>query len=139
MSSFWKPEKGTALKERRERRNAIVTAEEAEKQKVRRRDRICRWPHCQNCRKWQPRLEVAHVEAKGMGGDHGHRSTADQMVLLDWLTHQSGPMSLEQHGKKIEPLTPEGTNGPCAFYVSDGKGGWVMVAEEVSIGVYRRD
>lgn len=134
-----KPEKGSGLIDRKTRRKAIVAAEDSEKDKVRRRDRFCRWPHCANCKKFEPRLEVAHLEAKGMGGDHGTVSTADQMMLLDYLTHQGGLTSLEQHGRKIEPLTERGTNGPCSFWIADGVGGWILVAEEVSIGVYRRD
>lgn len=134
----WKPAKGSSLIERKSRRKEIEAFEEAEKAKVRKRDRHCRWPHCANCKKFEPRLEVAHVVAKGMGGDHSLKSSADQMVLLDFLTHQ-GEDGLERHGRKIEPLTAEGTDGPCAFYVADGVGGWILVAEEVSIGVYRRD
>lgn len=137
---FAKASKGQSFIDARQRRKDIAAAENAEKDKVRARDKRCRWPHCENCKKWQPRLEVAHLDPKGMGGDPSAvRTTADQMMLLDWLTHQSGPSSLEQHGRKIEPLTDAGTNGPCAFFLADGKGGWVMVAEETSIGVYRRD
>lgn len=136
---FPKPEKGSSLMERRERRRAIVASEEAEKATVRARDRRCRWPQCEQCRKWQPRLEVAHLDAKGMGGDHGTVSTADAMILLDWLTHQSGPSSLEQHGRKIVPLTDQGTNGPCEFWMHDPKDGWYLVARERAPFVYERD
>lgn len=133
-----KPPKGSGLIDRKTRRKAIEASEDREKAIVRRRDRVCRWPHCANCKAFKPRLEVAHLRAKGYGGDHGTRSTADQLILLDYLTHQ-GSDGLEQHGRKIEPLTPEGTNGPCAFFVADGVGGWVLVAEETAIGIYRRD
>jgi hypothetical protein len=133
-----KPDKGSHLIERRTRRKAIETSEDSEKQKVRRRDRVCRWPRCENCRTFKPRLEVAHLVAKGMGGDHGIKSTADQMVLLDFLTHQ-GKDGIERHGRKIEPLTPAGADGPCNFWLADDRGGWTLVAEETAIGVYRRD
>lgn len=133
-----KPAKGSALIERRERRAEVEAYEEGEKRAVRLRDKRCRWPHCANCKAFTPRLEVAHVIAKGMGGDHSLKSSRDQMVLIDYLTHQ-GRDGLEQHGRKIEPLTDQGTDGPCAFYVADGVGGWILVAEETSIGVYRRD
>lgn len=138
MPASPKPARGTALIERKERRKAVEAFEDREKQIVRLRDRRCRWPRCANCKAFKPRLEVAHMRAKGFGGDHGTRSTADQMVLLDFLTHQ-GHDGLEQHGRKIEPLTPEGTNGPCAFFIADGVGGWILIAEETAIGVYRRD
>ena len=132
--------KGQSYIDARERRKAIADAEEAEKQKVRLRDRRCRWPHCANCKRYQPRLECAHLDPKGMGGDPtALRTTSAGMMLLDFLTHQSGPSSLEQHGKKIEPLTAAGTDGPCSFWQADGRGGWVMVAQESAPFVYVRD
>jgi hypothetical protein len=73
-----------------------------------------------------------------MGGDGGVRSTADQMVLLDYLTHQ-GANGLEQHGRQITPLTSAGTNGPCDFWATDEQGRWYLVARETSIGIYERD
>ena len=134
-----KPQKGTALIERRTRRKAIEAYEDREKQIVRRRDRVCRWPRCENCRCFKPRLEVAHLSAKGAGGDHGQKSSADAMILLDMLTHQGGPSSLEQHGRRIEPLTTAGTSGPCEFWALDEKGAWYLVARERSIGILERD
>lgn len=135
-----KPAKGSHWTQGRERRKAIVAAEEREKDIVRRRDKSCRWPNCENCKAYKPRLEVAHLRAKGQGGDHGERSTANQMVLLDYLTHQGGLDSLEQHGRRIEPLTPLGTDGPCAFYRTGEDGREYTVAIERSIGgPYVRD
>jgi hypothetical protein len=138
--TFPKPEKGTHWKEGRDRRKAIIAAEEREKDDVRRRDKRCRWPNCENCKTYKPRLEVAHVVAKGMGGDHGTRSTADQMMLLDYLTHQGGGDSVEQHGRRIEPLTAAGTDGPCAFWRVGEDGMEYLVAMERSVGgPYVRD
>jgi hypothetical protein len=134
-----KDPKGTHWIKGRERRKAVRKHEDEQKALVRARDGRCRWPHCENCRAFKPRLEVAHLVAKGQGGDHGTRSTADQMVLLDFLTHQSGPLSLEQHGRRIVPLTPAGTNGPCEFWQRDEDGVFYLVAAEVAIGIYRRD
>jgi hypothetical protein len=136
---FSKGPKGDSYIKARERRKAIKAAEDAAKDDVRKRDKVCRWPKCRNCAAYKPRLEVAHLDAKGMGGDHGSVSSPDQMILLDYLTHQSGPSSLEQHGRKIVPLTAKGTDGPCQFWAKDENGDWFLVAEEVSIGVYRRD
>lgn len=136
----WKPERGTALKERRTKRKTVRDHETDEKREVRLRDRKCRWPHCSNCRKWKPRLEVAHLDPKGQGGDHGVRTSADRMILLDYLTHQ-GADGLERHERKIEPLTKRGTNGPCAFFVKvwsetrKGESRWRCVGRERSIGI----
>ena len=133
-----KPAKGSGLIERKTRRKAEVAFEDTEKAKVRKRDGRCRWPRCEACKRFKPRLEVAHVKAKGMGGDNGQRSTADQMILLDYLTHQ-GANGLEQHGLKIQPLTKAGTDGPCDFWAQDVSGHWFLVAREVAPFVYEKD
>ena len=139
-NALQKPVKGSVWLEGRARRKAITQREEANKLKVRKRDRMCRWPHCENCKTYKPRLEVAHVTAKGMGGDHGTVSDASHMILIDHLTHQSGPSSLEQHGRRVEPLTDQGTNGPCQFLARDERGEWYVVATEIAVGgPYERD
>lgn len=130
-----KPDKGSHWLAGRTRRKAAVQSEDAAKALVRKRDRMCRWPFCANCKAHQPRLEVAHLTAKGAGG----ANEPSNMMLLDWLTHQGGTSSLEQHGRRIDPLTDAGTDGPCQFWAKDGNDQWYLVAEEVSIGIYRRD
>jgi hypothetical protein len=75
-----------------------------------------------------------------MGGDHGNRSTASQMVLLDRVTHQLGLESLEQHGRRIEVLDPSlGTFGPLAFWQLGDDGQEFLVARELAPFVYERD
>jgi hypothetical protein len=120
----------------RKRRAAVAAAEERNKTLVRKRDRGCRWPHCANCKAFKPALHVAHVcGAKGMGGDHGEKSTPDQMMVLDAVTHDEQ----EQHRRDVRPLNAvEGTNGPCEFWKKDN-GVWFLVAREVAPFVYARD
>lgn len=124
VTNFKKP-KGSYLIERREKRKKAKAFEEGEKRKVRTRDVRCRWPSCEYCREFKPRLEVAHLNDKGMGGDHGLRSTADQMLLLCFLIHQ-GPRSLHSGDRRIEPLTERGTDGPCLF-LELKEAGWCVV------------
>lgn len=131
----FKPEKGTALIQRRKRQKAARADEDAAKDIVRARDVRCRWPHCENCRIYKPRLEVAHIQAKGAGGPN----VPENMMLLDYLTHQGGTSSLEQHGKRIEPLTAAGTNGPCEFWATDENDQWYLVARERAPFLYERD
>jgi hypothetical protein len=38
----------------------------------------------------------------------------------------------------VQPMTSAGTDGPCSFWRWTDQG-WCVVAEEVSIGIYRRD
>jgi hypothetical protein len=133
-----KPAKGSSLIAGRERRKAARAFEDAQKDIVRAEDKRCRWPNCENCRRFKPRLEVAHRIAKGIGGDHGVRSTADQMILVDYLTHQ-GPNGIEQHGKRVDPLTDRGTRGPCEFWARDVNDQWYLVAREIAPFYYERD
>lgn len=136
---FAKGSKGDAWVERRARRDAMAEYEDREKTKVRKRDLRCRWPHCANCLAHRPPLDVAHVcGAKGMGGDHGTRSSAQQMMLIDHVTHLATG-GIEQHGKWVEPLTPEGTDGPCEFWQRDAHGRPFLVARELAPFIYERD
>ena len=115
--------------ERKDRRKAIDAFEDAEKRKVRLRDVICRWPDCEDCRRYKTRLEVAHLEAKGMGGDKSSlRSVASKMILCCFLVHQ-GPRSLHSGDRRITPLTEHGTNGPCSFEMAT-EAGWITVFVE---------
>lgn len=126
----FKPPKGTALMERRDRRKELTAVEDDEKKTVRLRDGFCRWPECDYCRKYKNlTLHVAHLNDKGMGGDHGLRSTADQMILLCSLRHE-GPVSLHSGDCKITPITDKGTNGPCQFEINDEQRGWTVVHVE---------
>lgn len=127
-----KPSKGSLLLERHAKRKAIKAHEDAEKRAVRLRDRSCRWPGCDAPK--SARLEVAHLDDKGMGGDHGERTSRDRMMLLCVFCHQ-GPHSLHSKTKRVEPLTSYGTDGPCGFYELSESGDWVNVANERTIGV----
>lgn len=114
VGALAKPAKGSALIERKDRAKEIRAHEDAEKAKVRKRDKHCIWPRCENCQVYKPRLECAHGQAKGMGGDHGERSDADNMSYVDYLTHQ-GPHSIHSGHRRIRPLDAKlGHNGPRA-------------------------
>lgn len=132
-----KPTRGSGWAQHRENRKAINAAEEKVKDDVRRLDKnTCRWPKCENCRSYKPRLEAAHViRAKGMGGDHGTVTTIHHLMLLDLLTHGEE----EQHKREVRALTDEGTRGPCEFWRWTAKDGWFLVAREVEPFVYERD
>lgn len=125
---------------RHKRKVARESFEADQKAKVRRRDgaatswRGCRWPldDCPYCsQKMKLRKEVAHINDKGMGGDHGLRSSADQMMLFCHLIHQ-GPDSIHSGDREVRMRTKAGTDGPCDFY-HHGK----CVGREVRPGVLR--
>ena len=123
-----KPFKGSLLLTRQAKKRQVKAYEDAEKQAVRVRDGgRCRWPGCRSAK--SIRLDVAHLNDKKMGGDHGTRSSRDQMMLLCVFCHQ-GRHSLHSKDKRVEPLTTDGTNGPCAFYERQESGQWQHVFTE---------
>jgi hypothetical protein len=130
-----KPSKGSALLKRRADRKAIELEEEKEKAKVRKRDRGCRWPRCECKALKNIALHVAHLDDKGMGGDHGLRSRADRMIHLCFLRHEGQP-SLHSGDLAIVPQTDAGTDGPCDFYARHADHGRLeLVASERTIGI----
>ena len=136
-----KPAKGTALLERRAKKVAIKAHEQAEKAKVVKRDgaKVCRLvPHCLE----REKFETAHLDDKGMGGDHGLRTDAAIMIRSCFFHHQ-GPWSLHSHDLRVEYLTPELANGPIEVW-GRGEGpeqfnGWYLVKRESVCGVTERD
>lgn len=133
-----KPPKGEFLLERKDKRKEIEAGEDEQKAIVRFRDGRCRWPHCEVCRRYKTLvLQVSHVvRAKGMSGDRTlERSQADQMMLLDPITHAAQ----ERHEKDVVPLTDEGTKGPCEFWAEDEHGQKYLVAREIAPFIYERD
>ena len=133
-----KPPKGTARLERRERRADIRAHETAEKAKVRVRDgaAYCRLvPHCTE-REW---FETAHLDDKGMGGDHGNRTTADTMVRACGFHHQ-GAWSLHSGDLWVEYQTPLKANGPIEVWGRHPETGETyLVGRERAVGVWERD
>lgn len=120
-----KPVKGSD----RARRVALRLSEEAREQRnksrVRKADGRCRWPGC-DCRERRDRLEVAHVVNKSQGG----LSEPGNLIVLCLARHQGKP-SLHSGELRIEPLTEQGTRGPCEFWQQDDHG-WHVVAREVA-------
>jgi len=101
--------------ERYKRRMDLKDKEDAEKQKVRRRDGYCRFPLC-GCGKMKLRTEVSHSEHKGMGGNPaGDRSKADLMVLVCHRRHKDGRVAIDKGTLRWRALTARGSNGPIAW------------------------
>lgn len=104
--------------------------ERAEKQKVRERDRRCRFPLCR-CHLRRTFCEVSHRFHKGSGGDPtGERSKAELMILLCPARHRTSAWSVDQKTLRWTPLTDAGSDGPVAWAFRDKDGSWVEVARE---------
>ncbi len=139
MTAIPKPLRGSLVFEREDRKRAIREAEQLAKRMAKVRDGWqCRWPGAHLCKGV---VEVAHIfEDKKMGGDHGRLSVTAQLMTLCSFAHRRGPQSV--HGKtfKVEPETPRGADGACAFYRRETLlHEWVCVGVEVAIGVLRKD
>jgi len=130
---FPRPLRGEYYLERKAKRAVVDNAERTHKKEVRARDRGCRWPGCE-CRKLKLRTEVAHLAAKGVGGDHGERSEPENLIELCFVKHRGTP-SLHSGDLKIMPRTAVGANGPCDFFQRDEAGVFQLVASERTIGI----
>lgn len=136
-----KPDVPLAL-ERHARKLERQQAADAVKAAAKRRDGYrCRWPHCEYHAVTQGRvIDAAHLQAAGSGGDPALvRTTRDNLIALCRLHHRTAPENLHNAKLKIEPLTPEGTDGPCAFYRWTVADGWYVVASESAIGILEKD
>jgi hypothetical protein len=145
--SFWKPAKGTATLERQEKRQDIKKHERDVKEAVTKRDgkKVCRLdPNCPYVRKGIA-IEGVHLDDKGMGGDHGVRTSVELMVRGCALHHR-GPDSLHQGTRRVKYLTAAKANGLIALERNethiDRKTGtvtkiWVEFAREIAINVWK--
>lgn len=65
------------------------------------------------------RLELAHVKARGAGGNPDlSRDTPENTLLVAACLHQGGKYTMHGAYLQVEPLTDRGTNGPIkiTFY-----------------------
>lgn len=111
--------------------------EQKEKTIVRKRDgaQYCRLvPNCSE----QGPFETAHIDDKGMGGDHGIRSTSDQMIRSCFYHHR-GNWSLHSNDLRVEFLTPDGANGPIQVLGRMSTGEWYVIGREKSVCEWERD
>lgn len=115
---MWKPEKGTATKERRATKRGRRATETTNKESVRHRDhKRCRFPLC-GCFRRRLRLEVSHDRHKGIGGNpKGDRSLPPGLILMCWHRHQSGAFSRHRMTIRNVYLTDQGNDGPVAWEV----------------------
>jgi hypothetical protein len=128
MTACPKPSTTQRKQEEHQAKVELQARERGAKTAVRRRDRRCRFPFC-GCQRLGLRLEVAHADHKGMGGNpEGDRSTPDRMILLCTHRHQDGAVSLHKGTLWAKPLTPAGYDGPVAWYVD---------ADTLFAGMYR--
>lgn len=127
-----KPLRGAYLLERRERRSAVVAAEQKAMQAALVRDgRKCRWPACEH-RTMKLPIDPCHRRHRGMGGNPaGDRTERASIISLCRVHHGL----YDAHLLEIEPLGAEGFDGLCAFYLRDVETGHLdHVATERRIG-----
>ena len=128
-----KPVRGDYILEREKKRAGYEKELADAKKSAKLRDGFtCRWPEVHKCRGL---LESAHYVDASLGG----RPVRSNLICVCAWIHRRGPQSI--HGKtlKVEPETPHGMDGPCAFWkratVHDE---WICVGVEIQIGVLRK-
>jgi hypothetical protein len=107
--------KGPTARRRAAKAGRLKRAENKNKQFVRDRDLVCRFPAC-SCQRFDLFLEVSHAEHKGMGGDPtGERSAPEKLILVCNWRHKEGRYAIDRKNIRWRPLTAEGSNGPVAW------------------------
>lgn len=130
----------TVAEYRERRRNARKNAKMTVQRELRVRDGVgCRWPGCEF---WQRgyRVENAHLEDSGMGGDPALIRTQRQKMIRLCIQHHQGRVSIHSKDLRVVPLTDKGTDGPCEFQVRNPKAehGWETVGGEDDFTFARR-
>jgi hypothetical protein len=122
---FPKPLRGTALMERKAKRQAQKAAELKVMKAAKTRDGgRCRWPGCKH--KDMP-VDACHRFHRGMGGDKNLERTKRELIWTACRIH---------HGQydagliDIQPQGPQGTDGPCDFFTRTESGRMELVASE---------
>lgn len=125
-------------KRKRDDAKAKIRAYESEQKTLaRKRDgaHYCRLvPNCDQ----SPVFETAHLDDKGMGGDHGRRSSAE-LLIRACFAHHRGNWSLHSRDLRVEFLTDDKANGPIQVWGRDRLGHWFLVGRESAVGVWERD
>jgi len=62
--------------------------------------------------------EMAHLDARGMGGDHGVR-TFTWNLIASCHEHHRGAWSLHSGHLRVQPLTKDGTDGAIEVYARE--------------------
>jgi hypothetical protein len=144
--SNWKPVKGEAVLKRKASAAKVRSDEKAVKAEVTKRDgqKVCRLdPDCKHV-KVGIRTEVAHLDDKCMGGDHGLRTTRQSMLRACFIHHQ-GVTSLHSGDLRVAYLTDKGTDGPIALErkeierdtdTGQQRTVWIEFARERAVGVW---
>lgn len=115
MTAPAKPAKGSAAKAKRARRRAILLAETRAKIDAKERDGwACRRCHVDNAMFPFVLIEAAHIDDKGMGGDHGTRSSKPSDYVTLCADCHRGPCSVHS-GHLVMVVGPERGDGPVTF------------------------
>lgn len=131
--SLARPERGARVLSK-EKSDAEAKAHEiAVKTEVKRLDGFkCRIAVPHKCRGG---LEAAHILDASLGGE----MTPENLISACRWIHRQGAVSIHQKRVRVEPETPRGGRGPCAFWVKDEDGQWFMAARERLLHVLERD
>lgn len=103
---------------RDDRRKSRQSHEREVREAVKARDKVCRVPFTPH----EGPLEMAHLDDKGRGGDHGFRTSTANCVRV-CRGHHRGVRSLHSGHLQWSKLTKKGADGPLEFR-------WVQLARD---------
>lgn len=144
-----KKKAGPTARARKAKSRKLTIGERVNKEKVRLRDDVCRFPLC-GCKQGHGHAmkrvpTVSHDRHKGMGGDPtGEASRPELMLLLCKWRHQDAPVSRHAGTMKTTYRTELKNDGPLIFAVDlfavypglySRPGAWLEVARESEPGV----
>ncbi len=145
MRTFFKHDMEPLGVQRRRKKADLKAREQRTMETVRKRDAGCRFPLC-GCRRRGIRLEVAHDEHRGIGGNPaGDRTDTSTMVQVCAWRHKEGIFSLDKKTLRWVPMSTLGANGSIQWqvdmalvdYIRGGRHGtrpteprWMQVAIE---------
>lgn len=121
----------TTAKRRARKSARLKRGENKNKEIVRDRDVICRFPLCL-CSMVGLFAEVSHRRHKGMGGDPtGERSATGLMLLVCNARHKDSKVSIDKGTVRWEPLTAAGADGPIVWWIDLG-----AISDTVPLGTW---
>lgn len=107
----FKPQRGAYRLEQKAKARERKATEDKIMREAKARDRnVCRFPKC----KWNElRVECAHLEHRGMGGNPALDRTQRHKLITLCIRHHD---IFDTGDIDIAPVTSRGTDGPVAFY-----------------------
>lgn len=120
------------LEQKAEKRKHKAAEDAAMAEAVKRDGGKCRWPGCH-----YKALKVcaAHLEHRGMGGNPSLDKTQRHKLIAFCVRHHDQFDGRAMPFIDVQPMSDQGTDGLCSYYVQLASGEWQHVATEKYRGI----